>query len=75
MKDPDLNPLKFLWVRFTKLHHHVLDFREILELKVEGHGEMASVLHQPISVLGLLDLLKIDLGNFGLPSSGVEVGR
>ena len=33
--------LKFLRVRFTKLNHHVLDFREILELKVEGHGENA----------------------------------
>lgn len=75
MEDLDLNPLKFLRVRFTKLNHHVLDFQEILELKVEGHGEMASVLPQSISALGLLDLLKIDLGNFGLPSSGVEVGR
>ena len=40
---------------------------------MEGHGEMANVLHQPISVLGLLDLLKIDLN--GLPRAVRGEGR
>ena len=74
MKDPDLNPLKFLRVRFTKLNHHVLDFRDfgIESGRSRRNGKRFAPTNLGARPTGFAENRS---RQFRITSSGVVVGR